>query len=172
MRIIQRKWIFALAFYISVQLFCSFSFAMAQTSPEKKAGIVDITPYSIVSVEYVVQASEKQLVIPVCKENEGDSQFPCMVHLQRIIGGVWKNAQFRKSMGGVLGFYSKEYWKPLLVNPGDKVKFHYGISKESFGIRSGEHLRIVLGVWDSTDSMMKTDYNPDQNFVSPVFVCP
>jgi hypothetical protein len=71
----------------------------------------------------------------------------------------------------VLGFYSKEYWKPLVIAPGDHASFRFGVSKEFFGIRTGERLRIMLEVWDSTESMASKDVS-DSHLTSPVFVCP
>ncbi|MGA7832469.1 MAG: hypothetical protein WCA21_16035 [Terracidiphilus sp.] len=157
--------------YLSLFLCGSIGFAIGQTSSTKKAEIVNLDANISVSVVFEVRAADKQLVIPVCREKEEDGQSLCIAHLQRYIGEAWKNAMPRKDSGAVLGFYGKEYWKPLVILPGKRASFRYGLSKEFFGIRTGERLRIMLEVWDSVESMTNKD-EPDSYLASPVFECP
>ena len=154
----------------SVLCFCISLAAVGQTAQQTRAGIVDVEPYASISVEFDVQAADKQLVIPVCGHVEDEKPSPCVAHVQRFDGRKWYFAKSRHP-GAVLGFLSKEYWKPLVISPGKEASFRFGIDQDFFGIRKGERLRIVLEVWASSESMATND-TPDSKFVSPVFVCP
>jgi hypothetical protein len=172
MRITHYDSPFSLSTSLSLFLLGSLGLAIGQTPPTKQAEIVNLDASAYVSVEFEVRAGEKQLVIPVCRETEADGQSLCVAYLQRFTGGAWKNATPRKDMAGVLGLYSKEYWKPLVIAPGKRSSlFRYGLSKEFFGIRTGERLRIMLGVWDTAESMASKD-EPDSHLAGPVFECP
>ena len=163
--------LFFLTMRILLLLSCPSGFAIGQTPSTTQAEIMNLDANIYVSVEFEVRAGDKQLVIPVCRETEADGQSLCIAHLQRLIGGKWKNATARKDMAGVLGFYGKQYWKPLVIAPGKHSSFRYGLDKEFFGIRTGERLRIMLEVWDTSESMASKDA-PDSHLVSPVFECP
>jgi len=156
-------------------VFCSLQFVFSgfiigQEVSQRKAGIVDVTPHAIVSVEFEVRAADKQLVIPNCSNGEGSKPSPCIARVERFNGKSWYFASSRYP-GAVLGFLAKEYWKSFAISPGKSAFFQYGIDLDFFGIQKGERLRIVIDAWDSTESMMKND-NPDIKFVSQSFVCP
>jgi hypothetical protein len=155
----------------SLLLFGVSGAAVGQTAPQQKAGIVDLQPYAIVSVEFYVRAADKQLVVPVCSDEEDKEPVLCAARVQRFNGKKWYGARPRRRET-VLGMYAKEYWKPVVILPGKEKVFHFAIDRDFFGIREGERLRIVLDVWSSTESMAKETYIPDSQFVSPVFVCP
>ena len=156
---------------LSVLVFCFSGFAIGQAPSTRKAEIVNLNANAYVSVEFEVRAADKQLVIPVCRETEANGRSLCMANLQRIIGGKWKNATPRKETGAVLGFESKEYWKPLVIAPGDHASFPFEFSKEFFGNQKGEHLRIMLEAWDTVESMASKDES-DNQLATPVFECP
>jgi hypothetical protein len=59
-----------LATALSLFLFCSLGFAIAQTPATKQAEIVNLGAIPYVSVEFEVRAADKQLVIPVCREKK------------------------------------------------------------------------------------------------------
>ena len=171
MRITRHVNIALLTICLSLILFGSIKFATCQTSPTKKAEIVNIYPYIAAVVEFQVRATDKQLVIPVCRNEAMDSQYLCVAHLQRFIDGDWKNATPRKEIYATLGFDSKDRWTPKVIEPGDQASFRIGLSKELFGIRTGERLRFMLEVWDNVESMTKND-KPDNYLISPFFDCP
>jgi hypothetical protein len=154
---------------------CSFLFVFSgliigQEVSQQKAGIVDITPHAIVSVEFEIRAVDKPLVIPNCSNGEDSKPSPCVVHVERFDGKTWYSAKSRYS-GAVLGFLAKDYWKPLVISPKKSAFFQQGIDLDFFGIRKGERLRIVVEAWDSPESMAKNEI-PDSKFVSPTFICP
>jgi len=60
----------------SVLCFCISLAAVGQTAQQTRAGIVDVEPYASISVEFDVQAADKQLVIPVCGHVEDEKPSP------------------------------------------------------------------------------------------------
>jgi hypothetical protein len=100
MQLARHAGVFSLSTCLSLFLFCSLGFAIGQTPSTKQAEIVNLDANVYVSVEFEVRAGDKQLVIPVCRDSEAGGQSLCVGHLQRFIGGTWKNATPRKDMGG------------------------------------------------------------------------
>jgi len=63
----------------SVLCFCISLAAVGQTAQQTRAGIVDVEPYASISVEFDVQAADKQLVIPVCGHVEDEKPSPLLM---------------------------------------------------------------------------------------------
>ncbi len=164
----------------ALSLICNSESAFCETSPRQddriaSAEVVRVTPGTdladdwIVTVRIEVRATDKQLVIPYCPENNSDEHALCSAWLERLDGKVWRRARPRIHEY-VLGMEGIDQWKPVIITPGNSNSFLYSFSTRYFGVRKGEHLRVTLDAWADAKSMQYD--NAAVSLLTPVFKAP
>jgi hypothetical protein len=137
----------------------------------KPTGIVSVEPSSSVSVRVEVRASGNQLVVPYCGEDETGIRVLCSgaAALEVASGQGWVPARPKKE-GQIPGAVPREQWRTAIINSGGRRYFVFSFSKEFFGVRQGQRLRIKIGTWADAESM-KAGTSAVQ-LTSPPFGCP
>jgi len=161
-------------------LICNFESSYCQTLPQlddriPNADVVSVKPGTglpddwIVTVRIEVRATDKQLVVPYCPEDNSDEHALCSAWLERFDGTAWRRAR-PKIHEYVLGMEGIDQWKPVIITPGNNNFFLYSFSTRYFGVRKGEPLRVTLDAWAEAKSMRYD--NAAVSLLTPVFKAP
>lgn len=146
--------------------------AFGQGVSQNGGGITDIQATAMISVDFEIRAADKSIVIPYCGGGNSGNFFTCYgaAYLEVSDGKLWKRAKPPKNLMATLAAPTREGWKPMTMAVGDANHFVFAFDPMLFGIRRGDHLRIIANAWTSQESMR--DHDPDTTFASPVFDCP
>jgi hypothetical protein len=161
-------------------LICHSESAFSQGPPRQddhipRAEVIRVTPSAdlpndwIVTVRIEVRATDRQLVVPYCPEDNSDEHALCSAWLERFDGKVWRRAKPRIHEY-VLGMEGIDHWKPAIITPGNSNFFLYSFSTRYFGVRKGEPLRVTLDAWTDAKSMQYD--NAAVSLLTPVFKAP